>query len=120
MYKTFYSRTKCQVSVSGPTFLCVFVLLAHLSQRLIGELIGYPWSCVRRRPSTISNVFSSETAGPIKAKLYVGPPWDGRTKVCINGPGHMTKMAGTSIYGKNPSKTFSSGTSGPISLKLRM
>ena len=28
-------------------------LLAHLSQRLIGELIGYPWSVVRRRPSTI-------------------------------------------------------------------
>ena len=33
------------------------VLLAHLSQRLIGELIGYPWSGVRpssvvvRRPS---------------------------------------------------------------------
>ena len=26
--------------------------LAHLSQRLIGELIGYPWSgLVRRRPS---------------------------------------------------------------------
>ena len=20
------------------------------------------------------------------------PPWDGRTKVCSNGPGHMTKM----------------------------
>ena len=24
-----------------------FVLLAHLSRRLIGELIGYPWSGVR-------------------------------------------------------------------------
>ena len=56
--------------------------LAHLSQRLIGELIEYPWSGFRRpsssvvvvRPSTISNVFSSETAWPIKAKFYVEPP----------------------------------------------
>ena len=24
---------------------------------------------------------------------YVEPPWDGGTKVCSNGPGHMTKMA---------------------------
>ena len=35
--------------------------LAHLSQRLIGELIGYPWSgvrpssVVRRRPSVVNN-----------------------------------------------------------------
>ena len=58
-----------------------------------------------RRPSsasassTISNVFSSETAWPIKAKFYVEPPWEGGTKVCINGPGHMTKMAAMPIYG---------------------
>ena len=51
--------------------------LAHLSQRLIDELIVYPCSglrrcryCRRRRPS-FSNVFSSETARPIKAKFYV-------------------------------------------------
>ena len=37
--------------------------------------------------------FSSETAWPIKAKFYVEPPWVGGTKVYINGPGHMTKMA---------------------------
>ena len=31
---------------------------------------------VRRRPSlTISNSFFSETAGPIKAKVYMEPPW---------------------------------------------
>ena len=28
-------------------------------------------------------------------------PWDGETKVCSNGPGHMTKMATMPIYGKN-------------------
>ena len=34
--------------------------------------------------------------------------------------GHMTKMAATPIYGKNPSKIFFSGTGGPISMKLGM
>ena len=61
----------------------------------------------------------SETAWPIKAKFYMGHPWEGGTKVCINGPGHMTKMAATPIYGKNPSKIFS-GTGGPISTKFGM
>ena len=36
----------------------------------------------------------------------------------INNPGHMTKMAAMPIYGKNPSKLFFSGTTGPISMKL--
>ena len=71
------------------------------------------------RPSTFSNIFSSETAWPIKAKFYVEPPWKGGTKVYINGPGHMTKMAAMPIYGKNPSKIFSR-TGGPIFTKLGM
>ena len=75
---------------------------------------------VVRRPFTFSNVFSSETAWPIKAKFYVEPPWEGGTKVYINGPGHMTKMAATPIYGKNPSKIFFSRTGGPIFTKLGM
>ena len=29
------------------------------------------------------------------------PPWEGGTKVYMNGPGHMTKMATMPIYGKN-------------------
>ena len=52
--------------------------LAHLSRRLIGELIVYPCSGVRpsssvRRPSssTISKIFFSETAGPIVLILYI-------------------------------------------------
>ena len=68
----------------------------------------------------LSNVFSSETTLPIKAKFYVEPPWEGSTKVYINGPGHMTKMAATPIYGKNPSKIFFSRTGGPIFTKLGM
>ena len=33
--------------------------------------------------------------------------WDGGTKVCSNGPGHMTKMATMPIYGKNLKKSSS-------------
>ena len=74
-----------------------------------GELIVYPCSGVRcrcrrrcrRRRQQCLNSFSSETALPIKAELYVEPPWEGGTKVYINGPGHMTKMAAMPIYGKN-------------------
>ena len=74
-----------------------------------GELIVYPYSGVRcrrrcrcrRRRQQCLNIFSSETALPIKAKLYVEPPWEGGTKVYINGPGHMTKMTAMLIYGKN-------------------
>ena len=84
------------------------LLLAHLSQRLIGELIVYPCSgvrrCRRQCHPPFSNVFSSETAWPIKAKFYVNPPWEGGTKVSINGPGQVTKMA--AIYGKNLQKSF--------------
>ena len=57
--------------------------------------------------STFSNIFSSETTGPIEVKFHVDPPWDGGTKVCSNGPGHMTKMAAMPIYGKNLKKSSS-------------
>ena len=35
------------------------------------------------------------------SKFNVEPPWEGGTKVYINGPGHMTKMAPMPIFGKN-------------------
>ena len=89
-----------------------YFVLAHLSRRLIqvGELIVYPCSSVRLSsflPPSVhkisSNIFSLETASPIQAKFYVEPSWEGGTKVYINGPGHMAKMATKPIYGK---KTF--------------
>ena len=64
-----------------------------------------------------SNIFS-ETAGPITVKFYVGPSWVGGTNICSRHLGHMTKVAALSLYGKNPSKMFFSGTIGPISTKL--
>ena len=45
------------------------------------------------------------------------PPWEGGTKVDINGPGHMTKMAAMPIYGKT-FKIFFSRTNSPMSLKF--
>ena len=57
--------------------------------------------------STFSSIFSSETTGPIEAKFYMEPPWDGGTKVYSNSPGHMTKMAAMPIYNKNLKKSSS-------------
>ena len=57
--------------------------------------------------STFSNIFSSETTGPIEAKFPVEPHWDEGTKVCSNGPGHMTKMAAMPIDDKNLKKSSS-------------
>ena len=50
--------------------------------------------------STFSNIFS-ETTGPIETKFHMKPSWDGGTKVCSNGPAHMTKMAAIPICNKN-------------------
>ena len=91
----------------------------------MGELIVYQSlrrSSVRHpsvRPSTFSNIFSSETTGPIKLKFHMETPKDAGTKVCSNCPGHMTKMAATPIYGKNPLKIFSR-TRRPMTLGLGM
>ena len=98
-------------------------LLAHLSRRLTGELIGYPWiRCLSlcRRPSSSVRPHFQTSSWPIIAKFYVEPPWEWGTKVCINGLGHMTKMAATPIYGKNPSKIFFFRTRSPMILKLGM
>ena len=72
-----------------------------------------------RRPSTFSNIFSSETTGPIKLKLkfHMETPYDAETKVCSicsNGPGHMPR------YGKNLLKIFFSRTRRPMTLRLGM
>ena len=41
-------------------------------------------------------------------------------KIYGHDVGHMTKVAAKPIYAKTSSKTFSSGTSGQISMKLGM
>ena len=44
------------------------------------------------------------------------PPWEGGTKVYINGPGQLTKMADTPINSKHLQKSSSS----PMTMKLGM
>ena len=81
-------------------------------------MLRRPASSIRHPPC--SNIFSSDTAWPIKDKFHVEPPWEGGTKVYINGLGHMTKMAAMPIYGKKPLKIFFSRTRSPMILKLGM
>ena len=50
--------------------------------------------------SIFSNIFTSITTRPIEIKFHVEPSWNEGTKASSNGPGHMTKMAAMSIYGK--------------------
>ena len=33
----------------------------------------------------ISNIFSSESTGPVNFKFHMEPPWEGGTKVCSTG-----------------------------------
>ena len=55
---------------------------------------GHSLTLVRgHSDSTFSNFFFLETTKPIEAKFQMEPPWDRGTKVCSNGPGHMTIMA---------------------------
>ena len=96
------------------------VFLAHLNRRL--TRLTYRIAMIRCPslvcPSfTVLNIFS-QTTWPIEAKFCVEPPWVGGTKVCSWHLGHMSKTAGTPIYGQTLSKI--SGTSGPISMKLYM
>ena len=85
------------------------LFLAHLSRRPRGSLKyrQAPLSVVVRRPSTISNNFSSETTGPIITKFRIEPPEVGGKKTCSNDVGHMTNMAAMPIFGKNLKKSSS-------------
>ena len=66
---------------------------------------GHPLTLVQgHSDSTLSKVFSLESAMPIEAKFRLVSSWDGGMKVCSNGPGHMTKMAAMPIYRKNIKK----------------
>ena len=53
-------------------------------------------------PSTVS----SETTRSFELKFHMKAPYDRLAKIYTNGTGHMTKMATTPIYGKNPLNVF--------------
>ena len=44
----------------------------------------------------------SQTIGPIELKFHVKTSYDKLAKIYAKYFGHMTKMAATPIYGKNP------------------
>ena len=52
-----------------------------------------------RRPLSVHHFqrSSPKTAAPIKAKFHMKPQWDGETKFCSRGLGHMAKMAAMTI-----------------------
>ena len=62
------------------------------------------YTCTLQR---YSKIFFSETAWPIKAKLYEEHWQEVRMKVYINGQCHMTKMAAMAINSKNLQKSSS-------------
>ena len=71
--------------------------LAHLSRRLVGELIVYPWSGVRPssvRPSsfTISNMNISATSGQITTKFNLKHHWVGGKAAFGFGPDQIRTL----------------------------
>ena len=65
-----YFLTLCMQG-NFPCFCYHLLTLDHLSGMLVGELIVYQ---ALRRPCTISNIFFSETTGPIKFKFHMETP----------------------------------------------
>ena len=86
--------------ISSPFFMCPIFSSSEPKAQWWAYRIGRPLSYVCS-VSTFSNIVSSETTGLIEAKFHMEPPWYGGTKVCSNGPGHMTKLATMLIYGEN-------------------
>ena len=75
----------------------IFSIFTSKRDYSIGRSLSSVCMCVCML-STVSNIFSSETTGPIEDKFHMESPWDEGTKVCSNGSGHMIKMAAMPIY----------------------
>ena len=58
-------------------------------------------------PSIYQNIVFSQTIYPIELKFHVKTPYDKLAKISSKYFCHMTKMAATPIYGKNPLKSSS-------------
>ena len=102
---------------------CIYGLIFSSPEPLgsQSELIVYPSSGRPSvvRPSVVNNFkHLLRNCWANQSQIYVEPPWVGGTIFCLRHLGHMTKMAATPIYGKNPSKIFFSRTGGPIFTKL--
>ena len=94
------------------------ILLAHLSRRLIGELIVYRSSrCLCIRPSvralTLSNMNISATSWPIEMKFYLKHHWGGGKASVGFDPDRITTLVSMAtdsshrvIMGKTASSRF--------------
>ena len=90
-------------------YVCFLCILAHLSRRLMCELVAY--RSLRRlsvhRPSLRQHFQTSSPLKPL-GQLNSNFKWTLK-KVWTNGPGHMTKMAAMPIYGKTSLKNLELG-----------
>ena len=62
-------------------------------------VIHWPWSKVTQIHNSFKLLFLRNRWAD-RSQIHVEPPWDEETKICSNGPDHMTNMAAMSIYGK--------------------
>ena len=99
------------MNTQAPSFL------AHLSRRLIGELIVYPWSGVVRPSTMLKHLLRNCWAD--QSQILCGASLGRGNDILFAASGSHDQDGATPIYGKNPSKIFSR-TSGPIFTKLGM
>ena len=116
----FTKRVECPITVGNDHWnpfcskvancnkLCVWCLTCPWGSGGVYRMVGL------RRPSTFLKDFFSETTKPIPINFHMQLPKNGGTKVCSNGPGHMTKMAAKLKYRKSLKIFFR--TTGPIVL----
>ena len=77
-------------------------------------------SFIDRGPNLSDSTFLNFFSSVIEATFHMESLWDGGMKVCLNDPGHMTKMAAICPYMVKTFKIFFSGTERPMTLKLGM
>ena len=101
---TYSSHRLIMGKVEIDSFCCLMeifeLFLAHLSRRLIGELIVY--SGIRRpfivRPSTFSNDISSEAVRPILSILHTKHLQVGGTKSYVFYSGRIRTLVAMATY----------------------
>ena len=100
MYVCIYIRVwvcVCVWYVCVCLYVCMYVCLYECMYVCMYACV-YVCMCVCQHFHTTSPL---KPLGRLKQNFIMEPPWDGETKVCSNGAGHMTKMAAMPIYGKN-------------------
>ena len=108
-------RCMRSVSLKHPLSQTKLAFLAHLSRRLVGELIVYPWSGVRPL-SAISNMNICATSGPITTKFYLKHHWVGGKAAFDFGPDRITTVV--SMATESSHRVIMEKTVSPLYRKL--